>query len=167
MLIYNSDVNFRYGVKFYWRHMLKIPKNAIFRKSAEKVLKKWGGGPIFTDYFESYAKMKICTKFPKSKTPLKLPIKHLNFLLLGMHFCWCLFCILNIFEKKIYVNSDVNFRSDVNLFWRHMLKNSQNAIFGKSTKNTSKNGVDAQIWQIISKVMPKWKFWVVDVNFFI
>ena len=41
----------------------KFPKNAIFRKSAEKVLEKCGGGPILTDYFESYAKMKISTKF--------------------------------------------------------------------------------------------------------
>ena len=41
----------------------KILKNAIFRKSAEKVLEKCGGGPIFTDYFESYAKMKSSTKF--------------------------------------------------------------------------------------------------------
>ena len=49
---------------------LKIPKNAIFRKSAEKVLEKCGGGPILTDYFESYAKMKICKKFSKFKTPL-------------------------------------------------------------------------------------------------
>ena len=52
----------------------KIPKNAIFRKSAEKVLEKCGGGPILTDYFESYAKMKMCTKFSKSKTPLSTPL---------------------------------------------------------------------------------------------
>ena len=52
----------------------KIPKNAIFRKSAEKVLEKCGGSPILTDYFENYAKMKICTKFSKSKTPLNTPL---------------------------------------------------------------------------------------------
>ena len=51
----------------------KIPKNAIFRTSAEKVLEKCGG-PILTDYFESYAKMKICTKYSKSKTPLNTPL---------------------------------------------------------------------------------------------
>ena len=53
----------------------KIPKNAIFRKSAEKVLEKWGGGPILIDYFESYAKMKMFTKFSKSKTPLNTPLR--------------------------------------------------------------------------------------------
>ena len=52
----------------------KIPRNAIFRKSAEKVLEKWGGGPILIDYFESYAKIKIITKFSKSQTPLNTPL---------------------------------------------------------------------------------------------
>ena len=59
----NSDVNFRSDVNFFDVTCSKIPKNAIFGKSAEKVLEKWGRGPILTDYSESYAKMKICTKF--------------------------------------------------------------------------------------------------------
>ena len=51
----------------------KILKRSIFRKIAENVLGKWGGGPILIDYFESYAKMKIFTKFSKSKIPLNTP----------------------------------------------------------------------------------------------
>ena len=82
----------------------KIPKHEIFGKSAGKVLKKWGGGTILIDYFESYAKMK------------KTPLNTLEFFVVGYAFFWCLFSILNFFEKTIfsiffYVNTDVNFRS--------------------------------------------------------
>ena len=50
-------IDVRIDVKKLFSKMFKMQnkhqKNAIFRKSAEKVLEKWGGGPILIDYFES------------------------------------------------------------------------------------------------------------------
>ena len=103
---------------------------------------------LFANYFESYAKMKICTIFSKSKTPLNTPLSTW-FFFVGYAFFLCLFCILNIFEKKIDVNSDVNFRSDVRFYWSHMLKNSKKCNFWKEHKKIpQKMG-----W------MPKWRWY--------
>ena len=77
----------------------KIPKHAIFGKSAEKVLAKWGVAPIFIDYFKSYAKMKNFTKFQKSKTPLNTPLRRYPPLILefwDFQFCFYLIAMDNI-----------------------------------------------------------------------
>ena len=49
-----------------------------------------------------------------------------NFLL-DMHFFGVYFAFYRL--KKKYANADVNFRSDVNFFWRHMLENSKKFNF--------------------------------------
>ena len=105
----------------------KIPKNAIFRKSAEKVLEKWGGGLILTDYFESYPKIKICTKFSifdvnftRNLRNIELSqAKRLSYLL--ELFCWH---ILGGFKKNPRNGFSENCQK-----WPKMPKNGQKWLF--------------------------------------
>ena len=62
--------------------------------------------------------------------------------------CWCQFSV----RHQIFLTS-------------HAQKFSKMQFLERAPKKTSKNGVDAQIRRIISKVMPKWKFWVVTSIF--
>ena len=73
------------------------------------------------------------------------------------------------FRKKNFdVNSDVNFRSDVNFLDVTCSKIPKNAISGKSIKKTS-NGVDAPMRWIFRKLCPNENFGsltsIFDVNF--
>ena len=142
----------------------------------EKVPKKYSKNVVVAQFWQIILKVmpkwKLVRNLHKSKTPLNTPLSTWFF------FCWvcifwCFICILNIFEKKKFCKKFFFRRQFWRQFsvWRQFFLTSHAQKFPKmqflerAPKKTSKNGVDAQIWQIISKVMPKWKFWVVDVNF--
>ena len=117
-------------------------------------------------------KWKFVRNFYKSKTPLNTPLSTW-FFFVGYAFFWCFICILNIFEKKKIFKKKFFRRQFWRQFsvWRQFFLTSNAQKFPKveflerAPKKTQKNGVDAQNWRIISKVMAKWRFWVVDVSF--
>ena len=130
--------------------------------------------PAKSSDFKSQNSQKIAIFFEYSK-PKNTNYHHwaISFFVVG--YAFFMVCILHFkrFFKKCFfkaifldVNGDVNFGL-TSFFWRHLLKNYKKAIFGKSVKKVLKKCVGGPNKIDISKVIPKWKFWVVDVNFWI